>query len=640
MRLGSGIIGPAGVMKAPQAAAKAGKAVKAAGEKAVQAGMRAEKALEPAVMRTMERGGLPAQLMQDLTQGSRSQIFIGQKAKTWNSDKAAKAVEMEKAGAAPEEIWKATGTFRGPDGVLRQEIPDHKARLRPYSEMLDQGDKLKARNAEIKQQIAESKAYPDLFPKELAAAQKGLRAEAKANKGLLDDVHGPLANPQTFGNRAGVAYDHPELFEAYPELRDIIVRQGVDLGPNVQGRMAGGQLDMSRIGMAAEPNKTMAHEMQHAVQDIEGFSKGGAPADMRPSQFSPEYTQRMNDAQAAGDFAGFNRARAEARYDAYQRLAGEAEARATENRLHLGKIMRQQTFPMGSYDVPSSGLLFDAADGPALSYEVIPKKLQGRKLAGLPDKVVVDGTEEIYTGFKPAQEAAERYMRDVGMNYNPPSAYVPVDVERARRIAAEYDKMPHAPNDPAVRAAYNKLAEETMAQYDAARRAGVKFDFMPEGKDVYGNPRNALKDIYQNNRMYVFPTESGFGTLGADVTGNPLLQKTGETWGGKPVLVNDAFRAVHDYFGHAKNGVGFRAGGEENAWQAHASMFSPEARRALTSETRGQNSWLNYGPYGDKNRTATTADTIFADQKTGLLPEWVSTEGYGGVALPRYLLDE
>ncbi len=272
--------------------------------------------------------------------------------------------------------------------------------------------------------------------------------------------------------------------------------------------------------------------------------------------------------------------------------------------------------------------------------EVIPKKLQGRKLAGLPDKVVVDGTEEIYTGFKPAQQAAERYMRDVGMNYNPPEAYVPVDVERARRIAAEYDKMPHAPNDPAVRAAYQKLADETMAQYDAARRAGVKFEFMPEGKDIYGNPRNALKDIYQNNRMYVFPTESGFGTLGADVSGNPLLQKTGETWGGKPVLVNDAFRAVHDYFGHAKNGVGFRAGGEENAWQAHASMFSPEARRALTSETRGQNSWLNYGPYGARNRTANTADTIFADQKTGLLPEWVSTDGYGGVALPRYLLDE
>lgn len=270
---------------------------------------------------------------------------------------------------------------------------------------------------------------------------------------------------------------------------------------------------------------------------------------------------------------------------------------------------------------------------------VVPKKLQGKTLKGLPDKVVVDGTEEIYTGFRPAQEAAERYMRDAGLSYNPPEAYVPVDVERARRIAAEYDRMPHAPNDPAVRAAYSKLAEETMGQYEAARRAGLKLDFMPETGDPYGNPRNAIKDIYQNNHMYVYPTDAGFGTLGLDVSGNPLLEKTGEKWGGKPVRVNDVFRAVHDYFGHAKEGVGFRAGGEENAWQAHASMFSPEARRALTTETRGQNSWLNYGPYGDRNRTASTADTIFADQKTGLLPEWVSTEGYGGLALPRYLLD-
>lgn len=325
--------------------------------------------------------------------------------------------------------------------------------------------------------------------------------------------------------------------------------------------------------------------------------------------------------------------------------AGKAAKAAGEKAVQAGMRAERALEPVVTRTMQRGGLpaqlLQDLAQGgQANVVEVVPKKLQGRKLAGLPDKVVVDGTEEIYTGFRPAQEAAERYMRDAGMNYNPPEAYVPVDVERARRIAAEYDKMPHAPNDPAVRAAYNKLAEETMAQYDAARRAGVKFDFMPEGKDVYGNPRNALKDIYQNNRMFVFPTESGFGTLGADVTGNPLLQKTGETWGGKPVLVNDAFRAVHDYFGHAKNGVGFRAGGEENAWQAHASMFSPEARRALTSETRGQNSWLNYGPYGDRNRTADTANTIFADQKTGLLPEWVSTEGYGGVALPRYLLED
>ena len=41
---------------------------------AERAGMAAERALAPVVERTMQRGGLPAQLMQDLTQGSMSQI--------------------------------------------------------------------------------------------------------------------------------------------------------------------------------------------------------------------------------------------------------------------------------------------------------------------------------------------------------------------------------------------------------------------------------------------------------------------------------------------------------------------------------------------------------------------------------------
>ena len=66
------------------------------------------------------------------------------------------------------------------------------------------------------------------------------------------------------------------------------------------------------------------------------------------------------------------------------------------------------------------------------------------------------------------------------------------------------------------------------------------------------------------------------------------------------MLNNDLFRVVHDYFGHLKHGYGFRAAGEDNAWRAHAAMYSPEARPAMTSETRGQNSWVNYGPHGEE----------------------------------------
>ena len=55
-------------------------------------------------------------------------------------------------------------------------------------------------------------------------------------------------------------------------------------------------------------------------------------------------------------------------------------------------------------------------------------------------------------------------------------------------------------------------------------------------------------------------------------------------------------------------------------------LFSPQAVPAMTSETRGQNSWVNYGPHGEANR-ANPRDTVFADQKTGVMPDWTWREG-------------
>jgi hypothetical protein len=56
-------------------------------------------------------------------------------------------------------------------------------------------------------------------------------------------------------------------------------------------------------------------------------------------------------------------------------------------------------------------------------------------------------------------------------------------------------------------------------------------------------------------------------------------------------------------------------------------MYSPKALPAATSETRGQNSWVNYGPYGAQNRIATPENTIYAEQKTGIMKPWTWQEG-------------
>jgi hypothetical protein len=61
--------------------------------------------------------------------------------------------------------------------------------------------------------------------------------------------------------------------------------------------------------------------------------------------------------------------------------------------------------------------------------------------------------------------------------------------------------------------------------------------------------------------------------------------------------VNDVFRAVHDFFGHAKSGHQFGPTGEYNAWREHAAMFSEAAQPALAAETLAQNAWVNYGSH-------------------------------------------
>jgi hypothetical protein len=234
---------------------------------------------------------------------------------------------------------------------------------------------------------------------------------------------------------------------------------------------------------------------------------------------------------------------------------------------------------------------------------------------------------------------AEQYAKDNGINLRRQSEYVEVDENRARRIAQAYDEMPHAPQDPAVQEAYQDLIRQTTDQYRALDSAGYKFWFIDinsdAGKQYASSPFNAMRDLRANKSMGVFPTDSGFGTKeDFNPDSNPMLAETGLRWpfGGpngelRTVYANDLFRAVHDAFGHGIEGSGFRAQGEENAWQAHIRLFTGPARGAITTETRGQNSWLNYGPYGERNRTAKTEDTVFADQKTGLMPEWTWTEG-------------
>jgi hypothetical protein len=258
------------------------------------------------------------------------------------------------------------------------------------------------------------------------------------------------------------------------------------------------------------------------------------------------------------------------------------------------------------------------------------------KLEGLPSKPLKVGGGYLVPGpFGKAKAAAEKYMQAAGLPYNPPKQYLKVDKDRATRIADAFDKMKHDPDDPAVKASYEALAKETLAQWQAIKATGLKVEWIKPGQDnpYTATPRMAALDVINNNHWWGFPTDAGFGSGTAEAEAathnNPMLKMTDEVVDGRKLMVNDVFRIVHDYFGHFKEGVGFRADGEENAWRSHAAMYSDLARGAMTSETRGQNSWVNYGPYGETNRTASEVDTHFAPQKIGLMPEWTWNDGRG-----------
>jgi len=224
---------------------------------------------------------------------------------------------------------------------------------------------------------------------------------------------------------------------------------------------------------------------------------------------------------------------------------------------------------------------------------------------------------------KKIRDLAEAYAKRKGITLLHPKMTFDVSPERGAKIAQAYEEMKHEPNNPKVKRAYQALINETIDQWNEIRKSGLKVTkITPEmGNPYLGGSKDVIRDVAENNHLYYFPTESGYGST--DVASHPLLQKVKVD--NEEMPANDLFRIVHDVFGHVKEGEGFGPKGEENAWMTHKQMYSPEAQKALTSETRGQNSWVNFGPFGEQNR-ANPEKTTYAEQKAGLLPDWVLGE--------------
>lgn len=198
-----------------------------------------------------------------------------------------------------------------------------------------------------------------------------------------------------------------------------------------------------------------------------------------------------------------------------------------------------------------------------------------------------------------ASRAAQAYVKQAGLPDVTSHTPVKVDKARARRIAEAYDQMKHEPKSLEVRAAYKAMSDEVLEQY---KTLPVKIEYTKG--DPYSDSKSMMRDVLKNKRLRIF--------TGGEP--HPLL-------GGKGldgVTINDNFRAVHDYYGHVMRGFRFGPSGEENAWMEHSKMFSPTAQLAMTTETRGQNSWFNFSK---ENEGKEPKDREFARQKVGILPD-------------------
>jgi len=223
----------------------------------------------------------------------------------------------------------------------------------------------------------------------------------------------------------------------------------------------------------------------------------------------------------------------------------------------------------------------------------------------------------------------------LGIQHSDPQPVTEINEQNSKNIADAYESMENNPNDPKVKKAYTALANETTMQYQSLINAGYTIEVYKGKGEPYANSDEMIKDVRDNKHLYIFGTEAGFGQEQISDQmreENPLLQGTEFTdVNGEPLLVNDLFRAVHDFFGHTELGNGFGVKGEENAWLNHSRMFSHDARRAMTTETRGQNSWVNFNqslrredgsiPQKGDPDYVRPQDRPFADQKIGLLPD-------------------
>lgn len=194
-----------------------------------------------------------------------------------------------------------------------------------------------------------------------------------------------------------------------------------------------------------------------------------------------------------------------------------------------------------------------------------------------------------FPGARPSQmvmEGADRYRKKMGITspvLNSATSFVPPSASRA--MGQAYDNLQDGRNDPETQAAYRQLSDHIGRQYDhmtaPTSKGGMGIDVDESMEDPYGNPYHGVADQLVRRIGQDVENNHHITVLSTNATG-------GRPYGGLTPQRNTELRAVHDVMGHVAAGRAVDSGGEEAAYQSHASLFPPETHRALSTEFRGQ----------------------------------------------------
>lgn len=313
--------------------------------------------------------------------------------RTFRMDNLSVARKMEEEKKDAKAIKMATGWERGADGKWRYEMPDAKIK-----------DTMDVGGGQIVKRYEEDMLW---------------------NGGKLSKV-----------------IDAPELFKAYPQLKDVRIE--TDAIMNDMPSNGEYNSKTNTITIHADELKYMNgilnHEIQHAIQDIEGFAKGGSPRLVRgevKKRFD-EVTKQIKQLRAEGkeDEAKaiveknrglYNAYQANDDYNSYKSLAGEVEARNVSARINMTPEERRKTLAESTEDVARKDQIFlgvgdvsfslrDMADGKESGAADMAEDLKSLNTPDEVDDAIKTAIDDMPSGWQMANRKMIHIAQALGEN--------------------------------------------------------------------------------------------------------------------------------------------------------------------------------------------------------------------------------